>query len=130
VGGSYHDREAVLAIRDEVRSHGLDGVVALEFLAESEVADPDQRLYEDAMTLLRGCRRAIFDLSESRGQLQEFESVDHYRVQDVLVVHKLGAQLSAMTRGKCAAIGVVPVPYGGTSELRSIVSLWLTRGRS
>ena len=125
VGGSYHDRDAVLAIRDELRIHGLDAVVALEFLPESNVPDPDQRLYEDAMALLRGCTRAVFDLSESRGQLQEFESVDHYRILDVLAVFKRGSRLSSMTKGKCASIGIVPVPYGGTTELRAIVAAWL-----
>ncbi len=46
-----------------------------------------------------------------------------------LVVHKRGAKLSTMTRGKCASLGIEPIEYGSTTELRRIVERWVAQGK-
>jgi hypothetical protein len=125
IGGVYRGQYlgALVAIRDEVRRNGFDGVLAAEFKRRDAT---DLTNYEDALLLLRACHRAIFDVSDDRGQLQEFQMVDHYSIKDVLVVHNVATNdISAMVTGKCKAIGVTPVPFTGPEDLRLIVARWL-----
>lgn len=125
VGGVYSDAllGTLVAIRDEVRRHGLDGVVAAEFKRDAATAET---MYADAMLLLRSCRSAVFEMSDDRGNMQEFERADQFDVRNVLVVRNATADPpSVMVTGKCARMGWPIDEYGGPEELQSIVSGWL-----
>jgi hypothetical protein len=124
VGGSYGPGflPALAVIRDVVREHGFDGIMAAEFKRTHRTAESN---YQDALVLLRGCGAAIFDVSDRAGQLHEVQEAIHVGIKRVLVVHGSAAHLSDMTVGACRALGVEPVPYDGIAYLRAIVSEWI-----
>ena len=125
VGGVYSKPllDTLVAIRDEVRRHGLDGVLAAEFKRDAATAET---IYADAMLLLRSCHRAIFEMSDDRGNLQEFERLDVFDISDVLVLHNATAPApSAMVQGKCARQGWQIEEYSGPEELLRLVAGWL-----
>ncbi len=124
IGGSY--RPELLAvigkIRDVVRDHGLDAVVVAEFKHREPTPQVN---YADSLLLLRACRAAIFDVSESRGQLHELQEAHHVGIKNVLVVHPRAERISDMTIGAASELGGDPVHYDNIDDLERIVGEWL-----
>jgi hypothetical protein len=81
--------------------------------------------YADSLLLLRASSAAIFDVSESRGQLHELQEAHHVGIKKVLVVYPRAERLSDMTVGAARELGGAPTPYDNIDELERIVGDWL-----
>ena len=83
MGGAYvHHIGTLRLIRDTVRSVGYDGVFVAEFKVPATTT-----VRNKSLTLLKGCRRAIFELSAAGGQLVEFDKLLDFETESVLVVY-------------------------------------------
>jgi hypothetical protein len=125
VGGSYlHNFSTIRIIRDEVRRNGLDGVLVAEFKTPSGMSTRNKSL-----TLLRGCRRAIFEFSAAGGQLVEFDQLLNNETEKALVVFNEATEdpvrISAMTRSLYGRVDVTETGYSDVADLRRIVEEWL-----
>jgi hypothetical protein len=128
VGGAYGTEMPILrAIRDEVRRNGLDGVLVAEFQSPAWMSTRNK-----SMTLLKACRRAIFELSTNAGQLVEFDWTLNFEVDDVLVVYHVLEKRRRISELSRALFGRVPVElrsYKDAAELELVVRTWLKRRR-
>lgn len=125
VGGSYlHNFSTIRIIRDEVRRNGLDGVLVAEFRSPSGMSTRNKSL-----TLLRGCRRAIFEFSSAGGQLVEFDQLLNNETEKALVVFNEAIEdpvrISAMTKSLYGRVTVSEQGYSDVADLRRIVEEWL-----
>lgn len=128
VGGAYRTHFATLRIiRDEVRRNGLDGVLVAEFRGPSWMTPRNKSL-----TLLKACRRAIFEISKAAGQLVEFDRTLDYEIDDVLVVYHSDEdkhEISSMATSLFGPVKVTLKSYDDAAHLRTIVTKWLQRRR-
>ena len=128
VGGAYGTEMPILrAIRDEVRRNGLDGVLVAEFQSPSWMSTRNK-----SMTLLKACRRAIFELSTNAGQLVELDWTLDFEVDDVLVVYHAIEKRRRISEMSRSLFGRVPVdlrPYADAADLQLVVRRWLKRRR-
>lgn len=128
VGGAYGTEMPILrAIRDEVRRNGLDGVLVAEFQSPSWMTTRNK-----SMTLLKACRRAIFELSTNAGQLVELDWTLNFEVDDVLVVYhalEKRRRISEMSRSLFGRVPVELKPYTDAADLQMVVRKWLKRRR-
>jgi hypothetical protein len=125
VAGYYGHIAALNEIRAEVKALGFDPVLTLDF----EV--PDELGHHHSLMLLHECRQAIFELTQEAGQLMELERTRDYEIGPILAVFQGTSehqkQLSGMTSALLGRLGISPLPYSSTEELRRIVRDWLLR---
>lgn len=127
VGGSYAHQylePSLAAIRDQARQCGWDGVLVAEFKNRLSI---DNRT--KSLICLMGCRRAVFDLSESGGHQVEFDKLVDFGIREVLVVYNAEVndhlRISTLTQAWFTALRVTPIGYRGVPELQRIVRDWL-----
>jgi hypothetical protein len=128
VGGKYDTHFATLrVIRDEIRRNGLDGVLVAEFKGSRGMTTRNKSL-----TLLKACRRAVFELSKAGGQLVEFDRSLDFEIDEVLVVYRHGedkAEISSMSSSLFGRLRVQLREYNDTAELQKVVRDWLKKRR-
>jgi hypothetical protein len=128
VGGRYDTHFATLrVIRDEIRRNGLDGVLVAEFKGGRGMTTRNKSL-----TLLKACRRAVFELSKAGGQLVEFDRVLDFEIDEVLVVYRRGedkVEISSMSSSLFGRISVQLSDYKDTAGLQTVVRTWLRKRR-
>ena len=132
IGGSYAHRylePAMRAARDQARACGWDGVLVAEFRSPLPINNRTKSLI-----CLMGCRRAIFELSESGGHQVEFDKLVDFGIDDVLVVYNAEVndrlKISSLTKAWFSALHVKESGYRGIPDLRRIVADWLGCGDS
>lgn len=132
VGGSYSQTSFPLLreIRDEVRRHGLDGVLVAEFKAPSDFDELSK-----SIRLMRQCRRAVFELSEPRGQYAEIEHLPDTNIRSPLGLYSIELDaagqpgVSTLAKQRIEQQGGQVVPYDGVPDMLRIVDKWLRKGR-
>lgn len=129
IGGWYGRlNDGLRPLRDYLGGLGYDGMIAADFGTPAGWGQD-----EVALALLRSCHYAVFEISESAGQVEEVADVpETMRNPDrVLAVFELGRSpepriSSGMTLEKLKRWGVEPVGYTDVTALQRLALQWLS----
>lgn len=123
VGGNYSSHlSEINDIKRVCHEMGYDPVIALEF------ETPQKLLHHHALMLLHECSKAIFEVTDTAGQLMEIERLRDYgyKQKDVLIVSQADAHLTGMLTPLLNAEGYEVHRYSCNSELIKLVKGFLS----
>lgn len=123
VGGSYSKHLAEINdIKVACKALGYDPVIAQDF------DKPQGMEHHHALLLLHECKKAIFEVTDNVGQLMEIERLRDYgyKGKNVLIACQQSAHLSRMLEALLGSEGHQVRRYSSSSELRKVVTQFLT----
>lgn len=131
IGGWYRRLEATLCpLRDHLYGLGYDGVIAADFGIPAGWGED-----EIALSLLTDCHYAIFEVSESAGQVEEVSDVPETMrtpTRVLAVFDRTHAPTPGISKGmtltKLARWNVEPASYSDIEELKACAEEWLKEG--
>lgn len=121
-GGYYKHMPQIDNIKRVCSEMGYDPVIAVDFEA------PEEFLHDHALMLLHECSKAIFEVTESAGQLMEIERLRDYGYKggNVLIVHERDANLTEMLTPLLSAEGYRVERYYSDLHLTDLVKEFLS----